>query len=103
MPRAYVLSDVTLKNADAVTAYRVLAARSIAAFGGRYIVRGGAIEVFEGSWQPSAIVIVEFPDAAAARAWYSSPQYAKALALRDAALTRNLLLVEGADEEPDLA
>jgi len=42
-----------------------------------------------------AIVIVEFPNVEAARAWYRSPEYAKALEVRDRALTRNLILVEG--------
>jgi len=99
MPRAYVISDVALKNDNTATAYRALAARSIAAFGGRYIVRGGAVEILEGAWQPSMIVIADFPDISTARAWYASPQYAEALAFRDEALTRNLILVEGVDTE----
>jgi uncharacterized protein (DUF1330 family) len=103
MPRAYVISDVTLRDGDAASAYRTLAARSIAAFGGRYIVRGGAIDVLEGGWRPNAIVVVEFPDAATARAWYASPQYAEALAFRDAALTRNLIMVDGVEAQPDPA
>jgi uncharacterized protein (DUF1330 family) len=95
MARAYVISDVTLRDGEALAAYRELAARSIAAFGGRYLVRGGEIGVLEGDWRPSAIVIAEFADAATARAWYGSPLYAEALAFREAALTRNLILVEG--------
>jgi uncharacterized protein (DUF1330 family) len=42
------------------------------------------------------IVIVEFPDLEQARAWYRSPEYAFALEVRDRALSRNLILVDGA-------
>jgi len=35
------------------------------------------------------------PDRAQAWAWYRSPEYAAALHFRDAALSRNLILVDG--------
>ena len=92
---AYVISDVTLRDSEAVEIYRSRAAASIAKHGGRYIVRGGAIEVLEGDWTPRMIVIAEFPDMARARAWYHSPDYAAALEFRDQALRRNLILVDG--------
>ena len=92
---AYVISDVTFRNPDAVESYRSRAAASIAHYGGRYVARGGAVEVLEGDWTPERIIIVEFPDMERARAWYRSPEYATALQVRDAALTRNLILVDG--------
>jgi uncharacterized protein (DUF1330 family) len=92
---AYVISDVTFKDSTAVETYRTRAAVSIAQHGGRYLARGGAIEVVEGSWKPERIIIVEFPDMARARAWYRSPEYAAALEVRDRALSRNLIFVDG--------
>jgi uncharacterized protein (DUF1330 family) len=92
---AYVISDVTFRDAAAIEAYRTRAAGSIAQYGGRYLARGGAIERLEGDWQPANLIVVEFPDMARARAWYGSPEYAVALEFRDAALSRNLILVEG--------
>ena len=91
---AYIISDLAVKDAAAIEIYRIRAAASIAQHGGRYLARGGAFEVLEGGWTP-LIVIVEFPDMAAARAWYRSPEYAKALEVRDQALSRNLILVDG--------
>ena len=41
-------------------------------FGGRFLVHGATVDVIEGSW-PGTVVILEFPDADAARAWYASP------------------------------
>ena len=93
---AYVISDVKFRDAKAVEAYRESAAASIAAHGGRYLARGGTVECLEGDWLPSPLIIVEFPDTETARRWYASPEYAEALQFRDAALSRNLILVEGA-------
>jgi uncharacterized protein (DUF1330 family) len=95
---AYLISDVTAKDAKAFEIYRARAAASIAQHGGRYLVRGGPIEPLEGSWTPRTIVVVEFPDIEQAKAWYRSPEYASALAVRDEALSRNLVLVDGISE-----
>ena len=92
---AYLISDVTVRNADAFQAYRTRAAASIAQHGGKYLARGGEIETLEGAWSPRAVIIVEFPSLEQARAWYGSPEYASALEVRDEALDRNLILVDG--------
>jgi uncharacterized protein (DUF1330 family) len=92
---AYVISDLTPLDPEAIEIYRTRAAASIARHGGRYLARGGKIDILEGGWNPRNIVVVEFPDAEQARAWYRSSDYAEALAVRDRALTRNLILVEG--------
>ena len=95
MVNAYIISDVTLKNADAAKTYREAAAASIAHHGGRYVVRGGEVTVLEGDWRPTMLVIAEFPSREAAEAWYRSPEYARALEHRDAALDRYLIMAEG--------
>jgi uncharacterized protein (DUF1330 family) len=59
---AYVISDVALRDPAAAETYRARAAASIARYGGRYLVRGGTVEVLEGDWAPRAVVIAEFPD-----------------------------------------
>ncbi len=92
---AYIISDVTIHDEANANNYRERAARAIAQHGGKYLARAGAIEVLEGTWSPRAIVIVEFPDMERARKWYHSAEYAEALAFRDAALSRDLILVEG--------
>lgn len=92
---AYVISDVTFRDPAAVETYRTRAAASISQYGGRYLARGGAIELVEGGWKPERIIIVEFPDLARARMWYRSPEYATALEVRDHALSRNLIFVDG--------
>ena len=93
---AYVISDLTPRDPDALLTYRTRAAAAITRYGGRYLARFGEIETLEGDWQPKMLVIVEFPSIEQARAWYRSPEYAEALAVRDEALSRNLILVDGA-------
>jgi uncharacterized protein (DUF1330 family) len=95
---AYLISDVSPKDSQAFETYRTRAAASIKQYGGHYLVRGGAITPLDGDWAPRAIIVVEFPDRQRAEAWYRSPEYAEALAVRDVALKRNLILVEGVVE-----
>lgn len=92
---AYLISDVTVRDPAAFEEYRSRAARSIERHGGRYLVRGGAVEVLEGERRPKTIIIVAFPDADAIRRWYASPDYAEALAFRETGLDRSLIMVEG--------
>jgi uncharacterized protein (DUF1330 family) len=92
---AYVISEVEARHTADLATYRELAAQSIARYGGRYLVRGGAAELAEGEPPPKIIVIVEFPTMARLREWYASPEYAEALKVRRTALERRLIFVEG--------
>ena len=92
---AYLISDVTVRDPTAFETYRTRAAASIKAFGGRYLVRGGQVSVLEGPRHSSALVVVEFPDAETIQRWYASSEYASALEVRDQALIRSLVMVDG--------
>jgi uncharacterized protein (DUF1330 family) len=92
---AYVISELEVRDATAIETYRTLAANSIAKYGGRYLVRGGAADAAEGAPPPKTIVVVEFPSMARLREWYASPEYAEALKVRRTALERRLIFVEG--------
>ncbi|HTV44429.1 MAG TPA: DUF1330 domain-containing protein [Stellaceae bacterium] len=92
---AYVIAEVEVTDPGAYEPYRPLAAASIARFGGRFIVRGGAAALVEGSPEPQRIVVIEFPDAETARRWYHSDEYQRALKIRQKASTGRLILVEG--------
>jgi len=92
---AYVIADTEIVDPELGKRYRDLAQESIARYGGRYIVRGGAVDAVEGGWQPKLLVVVEFPSMEQARRWYRSPEYAAALELRQTALRRRLIFVEG--------
>lgn len=92
---AYIVVNVDVKDPERYARYRDMAPPSIARYGGRYIARGGATEVLEGTYQPKRFVILEFPDADRARAWWSSPEYAEGKQLRQASASTDMILVEG--------
>ena len=95
---AYVISEVEVRDAAGLEAYRSIAAGTIAQYGGRYLVRGGAAEAAEGDPPPKTLIVVEFPSMARLREWYASPEYAEALKVRQTALDRRLIFVEGVPE-----
>jgi uncharacterized protein (DUF1330 family) len=92
---AYVVVEIAVHDAQTYERYKPLAPPAITAYGGRYLARGGATEALEGTWSPPRFVILEFPSAERARAWWSSPEYAAAKALRQASTETRMLLVEG--------
>lgn len=95
MPLAYVLVEMAVTDPEGFEAYKALAGPALAAHGGRYLARGGPAELLEGAGQPRRVVLMEFPDADAARAWYSSPEYLEARAARAESATARFVLVEG--------
>lgn len=93
---AFVISEIETLDEELAQRYRTLASASIAEYGGRYLVRGGAVEVVEGeTTSRGRVVVVEFPSMERAREWYASPSYAQALKLSETALDRRLIIVEG--------
>jgi uncharacterized protein (DUF1330 family) len=91
----YIVLDVAVRDPVAYEQYKQLAGATVAAYGGRYLVRGGSAEPLEGSWHPSRLVILEFPSVAQARAWWTSPEYEPARAIRQRCADTEMLLVEG--------
>jgi len=92
---AYIVVDLTVNDPDGFARYRDMVPPTVAAYGGRYLVRGGAITPLEGDWTPRRITVLEFPSAEQARAWWDSPEYAEAKALRMRTTTTNMIIVEG--------
>ncbi len=92
----YVVAEVEVTDPATYEEYRKRVPAIVAQYGGRYLVRGGAVEKKEGAWEPKRLVVLEFPSLEQARKWYHSPEYAPVLALRLKAARSKVLLVEGA-------
>lgn len=92
---AYVIADVEVLDSAAYEEYRQQVPATIAAFGGRYLVRGGVLKVLEGDWSPKRCVILEFPSMAQLKAWYDSPAYVPLRAIRQRSTKSSLVMVEG--------
>jgi uncharacterized protein (DUF1330 family) len=92
---AYVIVNVTVRDPARYEEYKQLATPTVSAYGGRYVARGGPVEVREGGWAPSRLVILEFPTVERARAWWDSPEYAPAKAVRQSCADTQLVIAEG--------
>ena len=93
---AYVIAAVTAaRDQEKLVEYRERNTEAVARHGGRFLARGGRQETLEGDWSPLRLVIMEFPDAAAARGWYESDDYAPLRELRQSASDTDIVLVEG--------
>jgi uncharacterized protein (DUF1330 family) len=92
---AYLVAEIEVTDPETYAQYRARVPEAIAVHGGRYLVRGGTVEAKEGAPPAGRVVIVEFPDMAAARGFYDSPEYRAILPLRLAASRGRLYLVEG--------
>ena len=93
---AYVLAEIEITDPDGYREYTAIVPATIAKYGGRFLVRGGAAEVLEGDWPQRRRVLLEFPSFEAAKQWWDSPEYEKPKAMRQAASDGRLILMEGA-------
>ena len=92
---AYVLGDLYVTDTAQFDAYRIRGTASIAQYGGRMLAAGGNAELLDGTPVPELTIIIEFPDAAAARRWYRSPEYQAARAIRLKSSLGRVFLIEG--------
>jgi uncharacterized protein (DUF1330 family) len=92
---AYVIADIEVTDSTGFAEYQQKVPATIAAYGGRYLVRGGASEVLEGSWTPKRSVVLAFPSMAQLRTWYNSSEYRPLIAIRERTTRSNLMIVEG--------
>ena len=91
----YVIAQDEITDQEGFARYREIVPAIIEQFGGRFLVRGGKTEALEGDWEPSRLIIIEFPSVEQAKAWWSSEEYAEAKALRQRTANTQLTIVEG--------
>ncbi len=95
MPKGYVILTEAVKDRAGMDAYGRAAAPAIAESGARVLAVDPKPAVLEGDWHGDQTVVLEFPSVEAARAWYESASYQKAIALRQAAAETNAVIVAG--------
>jgi uncharacterized protein (DUF1330 family) len=92
---AYIVTQIEVEDPVRYEDYKPMVPPSLVPYGGRFIVRGGQVETLEGEWAPKRFVMVEFPSVEQAKAWWASPEYAEAKALRHSAAKSEMIVVEG--------
>ena len=92
----YAYVELIVRDREKMKEYIENVPATVAAYHGKYLTRGGSVEVLEGEigLYPSK-VIVEFPDMAAAKVWYHSAEYQRLLPNRLDHADGNFFLIEG--------
>lgn len=92
---AYVILNINVTDPVGYEEYKRLAEAAVAAFGGKYLVRGGSAEVLEGDWTPKRLVMLEFENIAQAKEYWASAEYRAAKELRRKTALTDAVVVEG--------
>jgi uncharacterized protein (DUF1330 family) len=95
---AFIVANLEVADREAFARYVAAAPASVADYGGEYLARGGATQLLEGELKVGRVVILRFPSAEAALAWYRSPAYAPLQEARRRAASGLLLITAGVDE-----
>ena len=93
---AYIIVEVSINDHQEYEKYKKLTPAAIAAFNGKFVVRGGKTITLEGDWKPERIVVLEFPTVERANEWWHSELYSEAKLIRHRAAKTRMIIVEGA-------
>lgn len=92
---AYVVVDINVTDSVRFEEYKKLSPPTVAHYGGKFLARGGKIEVLEGGWSPNRLVILQFESAEQAKKWLNSTEYSEPRSLRHQTAISNMVVVEG--------
>ncbi|MBX3657977.1 MAG: DUF1330 domain-containing protein [Ramlibacter sp.] len=95
MPSAYIIANVDVTDPEQYEEYKKLSTIAMKAHGAEVCIRGGKVDVLEGDWEPSRIVLLKFPSPEAARAFNDSVEYGAARKARQGIAVMRMVLVEG--------
>lgn len=92
---AYVIAEIDVTDPKGYEEYRRLGPPTVAAYGGKFVVRGGKVEVLEGTWVPKRLVVLEFESMKRAKEWWVSKEYSVAKQVRHKTAITSMIVVEG--------
>jgi uncharacterized protein (DUF1330 family) len=95
MPTAYLIVQIKITREEGWPEYRQQVSALFAKHGGRYVVRGGPVEVLEGSYDGRRLIVFEFPSMDVIRSVWHSPEYAEVKKLRECSGTLDVWAVPG--------
>ena len=95
MKKGYIIVRVSIHNHELFQQYPILSTEVMKKYGGKYIIRGGKTEVFEGNWPVDRTTVVEFESFESAKRCYESVEYSQAMKIRQRSSKGDLILIEG--------
>ena len=94
-PKAYIVAEITVKDAVGYRAYAEQAAGIVEKYGGHYLVRGGASKSIEGEAPPNRVAVIEFPNMEALEKFEASPEYTAVKPIRQRSASSRIFAVQG--------
>jgi uncharacterized protein (DUF1330 family) len=91
----YVILDIKVTDPQVYEEYKKLSPMAVAAYGGKFLARGGKVETLEGDWAPQRLVVLEFENVARAKQWLDSSEYSQAKKMRHQAALTQMIVVDG--------
>lgn len=91
----YVIVNDEISDEAGFAEFRQKVGATVAAHGGRYLVRGGATEVIDGDWAPDRLVVIEFDSVDQAKAWLNSAEFLAIKDLRVSSASASVVVAEG--------
>ncbi len=92
---AYVIVEIDVVDPGGYEEYKKLAGATVEKYGGKYVVRGGAVEALEGDWKPKRIVVLRFDSMQRAKEWLNCEEYREPRKMRHRTAKTKMILVEG--------
>jgi len=92
---AYVIVEIDIVDLAGYEEYKRLASATVEKYGGKYIIRGGAVETLEGDWNPKRIVVLQFDSMQRAKEWLNSEEYREPRKMRHRTARTRMVVVEG--------
>ena len=92
---AYILIRVNVTDWDRYRQYMASTPEALAKYQGRFIARGGESVTLEGPEETRRLALCEFPTLELAKAFYASPEYQAAKALRAGACEAEFAVLQG--------
>jgi len=92
---AYVIVEIDIVDPTGYEEYKQLASATVEKYGGKYIVRGGAVETVEGDWKPKRIVVLQFGSMQRAKDWLDCEEYREPRKMRHRTARTRMVVVEG--------
>ena len=95
MKPGYIIVEIDVTDLVGYEEYKKLAGATVKAYGGEYIVRGGATETLEGDWYPKRIVILKFESVERAKQWWGCREYSEPKKMRHRTAETKMIVGEG--------
>ncbi|NTZ05802.1 DUF1330 domain-containing protein [Burkholderia metallica] len=96
---AYYVAEFQATDPEGIKPYSAKAESTFKPFSGRYIVRGGELDVKEGFGAQGRLVVIKFDSLTQAQAWYNSPTYQAIIPIRHRSGNTRAYIVQGLAEQ----